>query len=274
MLADNLDVIVTIPTENMGNAPTDLGDRYATSPASTFQFLAVPTFQTEYAKPEVRKAISMAIDRDEIIKSIFKNSQASARSFVSPVVGGYREDTCGASCQFNAATAKAQYTAAGGPAKIQISYNGDGGHKDWVDATCNQLKTNLGVDCTGVAEAKFADLLTKVEAKQNVGLFRMGWVMDYPSMENYLGPIFTTNGSSNYYGYSNPTSTSSSRRHQGRGRGGGHRQVPGGRGPARRRHAGDPAALRPEQLRLLVEGAERGHRPVPAVDLFKIEAVS
>ncbi|WP_033339477.1 peptide ABC transporter substrate-binding protein [Catenuloplanes japonicus] len=204
VLADNLDVIVTIPTENMGNAPTDLGDRYATSPASTFQFLAFPTFQPDFAKPEVRKAISMAIDRDEIIKSIFKNSQQSARSFVSPVVGGYREDTCGASCQFNAASAKTQYTAAGGPKTIKISYNGDGGHKDWVDATCNQLKTNLGVECTGVAEAKFADLLTKVKAKQDVGLFRMGWVMDYPSMENYLGPIFTTKGSSNYYGYSNP----------------------------------------------------------------------
>ncbi|MDP9799269.1 peptide/nickel transport system substrate-binding protein/oligopeptide transport system substrate-binding protein [Catenuloplanes nepalensis] len=204
VMSDNLDVLRTIPTENITTAPTDLGDRYATSPASTFQFLAFPTFQEDYSKPEVRKAISMAIDRDAIIKSVFKNSQQSARSFVSPVVGGYREDTCGASCQFNAASAKTAYTAAGGPATIKISYNGDGGHKDWVDATCNQLKTNLGVACTGVAEAKFADLLSKVEKKQDVGMFRMGWVMDYPSMENYLGPIYTTKGSSNYYGYSNP----------------------------------------------------------------------
>jgi peptide/nickel transport system substrate-binding protein/oligopeptide transport system substrate-binding protein len=28
--------------------------------------------------------------------------------------------------------------------------------------------------------------------------------MDYPSMENYLGPLYTTHGSSNFYGYSNP----------------------------------------------------------------------
>ena len=53
-------------------------------------------------------------------------------------------------------------------------------------------------------EAKFADLLTKVQKHEQVGMFRMGWVMDYPSMENYLGPLYTTNGSSNYYGYSNP----------------------------------------------------------------------
>jgi oligopeptide transport system substrate-binding protein len=204
VLADNLDVIATIPTENLGTAQTDLGDRFKTSPMSAFQFLAFPTFQKEYSNPDVRKAISMAIDRDEITDSIFKGSQTSARSFVSPVLPGYRDDTAGTAGEFNPTEAKKLYRAAGGPAKITISYNGDGGHKDWVDATCNQLKTNLGVDCVGTAEPKFADLLTKVENEQPVGLFRMGWVMDYPSMEDYLGPLYTTNGSSNYYGYSNP----------------------------------------------------------------------
>jgi oligopeptide transport system substrate-binding protein len=45
--------------------------------------------------------------------------------------------------------------------------------------------------------------LTKVEKKEPVGLFRMGWIFDYPAMENYLGPLYTTHGSSNYYGYGN-----------------------------------------------------------------------
>jgi oligopeptide transport system substrate-binding protein len=200
---DNLDVLKTIPTESITSAEADLGDRFKKSTASTFQFVAFPTYQTEFAKPEVRRAISQAINRDEIITSVFKGSQTAARSFVSPVVAGYRDDTCGQYCTFDAAKAKAEYTAAGGPAKITITYNGDGGHKDWVDATCNQLKTNLGIECTGVAEPKFADLLTKLDQKQPIGMFRMGWVMDYPSMENYLGPIYTTDGSSNYYGYSN-----------------------------------------------------------------------
>ena len=204
ILSDNLDVIKTIPTKNLTTAPADLGDRFKQSPASRFEFLAFPTFEKEFSKPEVRKAISMAIDRDEIAKSIFKGSQEPARSFVPPVVAGYRENSAGAAAEFNPTKAKEMYAAAGGPAKIQVSYNSDGGHKDWVDATCNQLKTNLGVDCVGTAEPKFADLLTKVEKKTPVGMFRMGWVMDYPSMENYLGPLYTTDGSSNYYGYSNP----------------------------------------------------------------------
>ncbi|GAA3772603.1 ABC transporter substrate-binding protein [Plantactinospora mayteni] len=204
VLSDNLDVDVTVPTESLSTAATDLGDRFQQSPASSFQFVAFPTFQKEFSKPDVRKAVSMAIDRDEITRSIFKESQISARSFVSPVVAGYRDDTCGESCEFNPAKAKELYQAAGGPAELKITYNGDGGHKDWVDATCNQLKANLGVECVGAAEPKFSDLLTKVDNKQPVGLIRLGWLMDYPSMENYLGPLYTTNGSSNYYGYSNP----------------------------------------------------------------------
>ncbi|GIJ26120.1 ABC transporter substrate-binding protein [Micromonospora qiuiae] len=204
VLSDNLDVIKTVPTENLSTAAVDLGDRFKQSPASSLHFLSFPTFQEEFSNPDVRKAISMAIDREEITRSIFKDSQQPARSFVSPVVAGYRGNTIGAAGEFDPARAKTLYQAAGGPSKITLSYNGDGGHKDWIDATCNQLKANLGVDCVGNAEPKFADLLTKVKAKEPVGLFRLGWVMDYPSMENYLGPLFTSNGSSNYYGYRNP----------------------------------------------------------------------
>ncbi|MEE6311791.1 ABC transporter substrate-binding protein [Plantactinospora veratri] len=203
LLAGNNDVTRQVPTEALGTAPGDLGDRFKKSPLSSFQFLAFPTFQPEFAKAEVRKAISMAIDRDEIVKSVFKDSQTSARSFVSPLVAGARPDTCGEACQFDPAKAKADYQAAGGPARLQISFNGDGGHQEWVEATCNQLSNNLGVKCSSTPEARFADLLNKVEAKTPVGMFRMGWSMDYPSMQNYLGPIYTTDGSSNYYGFSN-----------------------------------------------------------------------
>ncbi|GAA1872343.1 peptide ABC transporter substrate-binding protein [Asanoa iriomotensis] len=203
VLSDNLDVIPQIPTESIPTAPDDLGDRFQRSSASQFQFLAFPTFEQDFANPQVRKAISKAIDRDEIVRSVFKGSQQSARSFVSPVVAGYRENACGDACEYDPKAAKTLYDQAGGPKKIQLSYNADGPHKDWIDATCNQLNANLGVQCTTVPEAKIADLLNKVEEKQNVGIFRLGWIMDYPSMESYLGPLYTTTGSSNYYGYSN-----------------------------------------------------------------------
>ena len=203
LTAGNVDVQTQIPIESLAAAPGDLGDRFQKSPSSSFQFVGFPTFQKDFANVDVRRALSMAINRQEITDQIFLGSQTPATGFVSPAVAGYRENTCGDNCKYDAAAAKELYTKAGGPAKIQVTYNADGGHKAWVDAMCNQINKSLGVECTGTGEPKFADLLTKVEKKDPVGLIRLGWVMDYPLMENYLGPLFATGGSSNYYGYSN-----------------------------------------------------------------------
>ena len=52
VLSDNLDVIKTIPTENLSTAVTDLGDRFKQSPASTLQVLSFPTFHKEFSNPE------------------------------------------------------------------------------------------------------------------------------------------------------------------------------------------------------------------------------
>jgi oligopeptide transport system substrate-binding protein len=134
-------------------------------------------------------------------KQIFLDSEKPATSFVSPVVAGYRPNSCGENCVYNPAKAKQLYTEAGGPSEIRISYNADGPHKTWVDAMCNQIKASLGVSCIGQGEPKFADMLNKVEAREPVGLIRLAWVMDYPLMENYLGPLYSSTGSSNYYGY-------------------------------------------------------------------------
>jgi oligopeptide transport system substrate-binding protein len=205
LLADNLDVVTQIPTEVMGTAPNELGDRFKTSEASTFQFVAFPTYDKKFSDPRIRKAISMAIDREEIIDVVFQKSQAVADAFVSPVVGGYREGVCGDACKFDPAAAKKLLAEAGGidGNAINIGHNADGGHEQWINATCDQLKKNLGIKCVSQAVPKFAELLTQVENKKFSGMFRLGWIMDYPSMENYLGPLYSTDGSSNYYGYSN-----------------------------------------------------------------------
>ncbi|MGX6602752.1 peptide ABC transporter substrate-binding protein [Micromonosporaceae bacterium Da 78-11] len=204
LVAGNLDVDTQIPIESLASASGDLGDRLQKSPSSSFAFVGFPTFQKEFTNKDVRKALSMAVNRQEMTDQIFLGSQTPATSFVSPVVAGYRNNACGTNCEYNPTEAKKLYTAAGGPKEIKITYNADGGHKAWVDAMCNQIKASLGVNCTGVGEPKFADLLTKVEKKQPVGLIRLGWLMDYPLMENYLGPLYGTGGSSNYYGYTNP----------------------------------------------------------------------
>jgi len=206
--ADEVDVTDSLPPSALATAESVLGDRYINQPSSAFQFLGFPTTDPAYADIKVRQAISRAINREEITQTIFEGTRSPSTAFVSPVVAGYRDGTCGDSCSYDQAAAKQLWDeAANKPDTITITYNNDGGHKPWVDAACNQIAAALGVECNGVPKADFATLLDDLDAVQtnasaNFGPFRLGWVMDYPSMQNYLGPLYSTNGSSNYYGYS------------------------------------------------------------------------
>jgi oligopeptide transport system substrate-binding protein len=205
LVAGNLDVETKIPIESLGSASGDLGDRLGKSPSSAFQFVGFPVYEQKFKNPNVRRALSMAINREEMTDQIFLGAETPAKAFVSPVVSGARPNTCGEWCEYNPTKARQLYTAANGPKDIKIGYNVDGGHKAWVDAMCNQIKASLSINCTGVGMPKLTNLLEKVRAKQDVGLIRLAWTMDYPLMESYLGPLFTSDGSSNYYGYKNST---------------------------------------------------------------------
>ncbi len=207
--ANNLDIMDQLPPSALANAPTELGDRYKEFPSSYYQFLGFPTFDPNFTDVNVRKAISMAIDRATIGKTVFQGTRVPADGFVSPVVAGYRKGVCGEACSFDPAAAKAALEQGGGLDSMSITYNADGGHKEWTEAACNQIKQNLGVACKAVPKSAFdvlLDDLDKAKAKKiGFGPFRLGWIMDYPSMQNYLGPLYGSTGSSNYYGYSNKT---------------------------------------------------------------------
>jgi oligopeptide transport system substrate-binding protein len=204
LVAGKVDIQPKIGVEDLATASSDLGGRLQKSPNSSFTFVAFPTFQREFAKPEVRQALSMAINRQEMTDRILLGAETPAQAFVSPAVAGYRPGSCGESCRYEPAKAKAMYAAAGGPSNITITYNADGGHKAWVDEMCREITASLGITCKGASEANLADILTAVEKRRPTGLIRLNWTMDYPLMESYLGPLYGTNGSSNVYGYSNP----------------------------------------------------------------------
>jgi oligopeptide transport system substrate-binding protein len=201
LVVGDIDVVTSIPADRLATAPDDLGNRFRTSPNSIFTFAAFPTYQKEYAKKEVRAALSKAINRRELSDKYFLGLQRPATSFVSPVVTGFRPDTCGDTCVYDPAEAKREYTAAGGPAKVTITYVGSG-NKAWVDGMCEQIVSSLGVECVGIGEAKFTDVLAKIEKREPVGMVSQGWLMAYPLMENYLGPLYGSSGAGNFFGYS------------------------------------------------------------------------
>ncbi len=204
LLDGDLDVDAALPAGELAEAARRLGDRYAVAPAGTVNMLAFPGSQAGFTDVRVRRAVSLAIDRDALVAAHFPGADRPARSFVPPIVPGHRPDTCREWCRFDPAAARALYAEGRGPARLTIAYNADGGHADWVQAVCGQLAANLGVTCAGAPEPTFDALLDKVRQRRDVGLFRMSWSMDYPSMESYLTPLFTAAGSSNYGGYQSP----------------------------------------------------------------------
>ena len=206
--AGQLDIIDQLPASALpGDAyKTDLPDRTAEKATGTIATITFPPPKTDatYDNPMLRKAISMAIDRDAIIKSILANNRTAATGWVSPVVSGYVADVCGEFCTYDKAKAKAMFDEAGGyDGTLTLGYNADGDHKSWTEAACNTISEALGVPCKAVGSPDFATFRTLITDRKMKGMFRTGWQMDYPSIENFLAPLYGTGAGSNDGDYSN-----------------------------------------------------------------------
>ncbi|MDO5698797.1 MAG: ABC transporter substrate-binding protein [Dermatophilus congolensis] len=207
--AGNLDATNDMPQSAMLDEKykRDFPNRWITNPVATNQTISFARKETDPSvqNPKLRQALSMAIDRDTISKQIFSGARVPATGWVSPAVDGYAKDGCGEYCTYNPEKAKALLAEAGGyTGTLTLSYNADSDHGPWTTAVCNNIKTNLGINCvaTPVVDFKtFRDQITKGEMK---GMFRTGWQMDYPSIENFLTPLYATGASSNDGKFSDP----------------------------------------------------------------------
>lgn len=207
VVSGNLDHVRQIPSSALaGNRwRTDLGAGAQTVPGLVTYTLALPTYDPRFANPLLRKAFSMAIDRQAIINQLFDGLYTPADGYATPSVQGYVPGQCGASCAFDPAAAKAVLAQAGGiRGPVTLVANSDGGNDEWMQAITNQLRQNLGIDVTYVPVPTFQEARKLANAKQYTGPFRASWQGDYPSIETFLSQLYRTGGSANDVGYSNP----------------------------------------------------------------------
>jgi oligopeptide transport system substrate-binding protein len=200
LIAGELDIIDSVPTEVLAQAPQELGEGFIQAESSYFGYLGFPIYQEPWDTLELRQAVSMAIDREAITTAIFQGAYTPANSIISPVVPGYRETACGDICTFQPDQARELYEANGGPSEIVLWFNNDGGHEEWMEALANQLRENLGVE-TKFESLAFEEYLTLQDEHKLTGPYRAAWVFDYPHPQNYLEPIFSSAGSSQEFGY-------------------------------------------------------------------------
>jgi oligopeptide transport system substrate-binding protein len=205
LVGGQLDIMNEVPPDKVSVAKQDLGGRYFERPRSDFTFIGFPLYRPEFDNPKLRIAFSKAIDRAEIVKKIFNGARTPAFGYVSPLVVGARSNACGDNCTYNPAAAKRLFDEAGGfNGQLELWLNSGEGHDKWMEAIANQLTKNLGIKPPVFKQFDFSEYLSFIQNKQSSGPYRLGWIMDYPSPQDYLEPVFSTKGSSNFFGYSSP----------------------------------------------------------------------
>lgn len=212
LLSGQLDVLQTVPEDATASFQEELGDRALNQAAALNQTITIPQRLKHFEGEEGilrRQAISKAINRPEITSAIFNDTRTPARDFTSPVIAGYDPNLENASVlDFDPEGAQELWAKADEiskwEGKFEIAYNSDGPHAAWVEAVANQLKNNLGIEAEGHAYPDFKSLRDEVTSRSIETAFRTGWQADYPSLSNFLGPLFATGAGSNDGDYSNP----------------------------------------------------------------------
>ena len=212
LLSGNLDVLDTIPPSALPIYKRDLGDNFTSGPVAVKHSLDTPLRLPHFGGEEGRLrrlALSAAVNREQICKQIFVGTRSPSRDFTARSLPGFDPNLPGNDVlNFDPDRARRLWTQADAisawSGQYVIAYNADAGNQEWVDAVANSVKNVLGIDAVGAPQPTFAGFRTEITNHTISTAFRAAWQGDYPSMIEFLAPLFATGAGSNDVGYSNP----------------------------------------------------------------------
>lgn len=151
----------------------------------------------------VRKALSLALDREELTNNVLKGGEQPAFHFVPPGVPGYESDTPLSYDPEKARTllAEAGYPGGNDMPVLEILYNTSEAHRRIAETIQQMWKKNLNVDVRLLNQDwKVYQSTTR---SLNYDLARAGWIGDVVDPMNFL-ELWLTGGGNNQTGYANP----------------------------------------------------------------------
>ncbi len=160
----------------------------------------------------IRKALTLAINRQDLIKNITKGEQKPAYGIVPKSIAGFENQT-----QFfkdnDVEGAKAalqqgmKELGIKNPSdiKIKLSINTDEGHQAIAQFIQEGWHKNLGVDVT-IDNSEWQVFLDKM-SKIDYQVGRMGWSADYNDANTFLDSYTTAKNGNNMTGWENPKYT-------------------------------------------------------------------
>jgi oligopeptide transport system substrate-binding protein len=179
------------------------------APEQSIYYYVFNTKKKPFDDVRVRRALSMAINRQAITDQVLKTGEVPAYSFVPPGTANYPESAMAdfKDLPYEQAVekAKALLAEAGfGPdnaLKFQLRYNTSTNHER-IAVAIQAMWKGIGVQAE-LFNSETAVHYDELEAG-NFDVARAGWVADYNDAQSFLSLITTEIGPQNYGRYSNP----------------------------------------------------------------------
>ncbi|UHS59528.1 peptide ABC transporter substrate-binding protein [Agrobacterium vaccinii] len=210
--AKEMDLAFDFSADQLERLRKSYGDQVHVSPTLATYYYTFDTREAPYNDVRVRRALSMAVDRDFLAKEIYNGSQLPSYSMVPPGMGSYGEP---AKADFASLSQldredeavklmkEAGYGEGGKPLSVEIRYNTNPNHERVATAIADMWKTTFGANVSLVN----LDVASHYGYLQEGGKFnvaRAGWVADYADAENFLALSVSTNKTFNYSKFNNP----------------------------------------------------------------------
>ncbi len=208
--AGELKVTDTVPPENFEQIRADFGDQLRVAPTLGVYYYGFNVTKPPFADdPELRQALSMAIDREVLVEVITGRGEAPAYSWVPPGVHNYEPvqlPYADLSQQERNAIAQSLYRKAGysreNPLRFELRYNTSDTQQRIALAVQAMWRKVLGAEATTV-NVEFQVLLDQMRNREVTQAFRSSWFGDYNDANTFLA-IMQSDSAANMPGYSNP----------------------------------------------------------------------
>lgn len=207
--AGELEVTYTVPQESLDQLLVRHGAELHRTPLLGLYFYGFNLTRAPFKDaPELRTALAMAVDRDQLVAHVTGLGETPAYQWVPPGMSHYgvqRFAWASLPTASRIARARELYGLAGyGPARplsIELRYPSGSAHERIALAVAAMWKSVLGVETRLVAE-EFRTLLAHMQSG-DVELFRTSWIADYNDPSTFLD-VMTSLSGSNVSHYRNP----------------------------------------------------------------------
>ncbi|CAM3549594.1 peptide ABC transporter substrate-binding protein [Paraphotobacterium marinum] len=196
--ADNLDMTYTVPVDLISKIKQEYNDQFRATPGLKVTYFGINVKKPALDKVDVRKAITIAINRDAIAKQLLNGAALPAYSLVPNNVDNYKPfkpDYASWSQEKRIQVANELLKKAGynqqNPATINLLYNTADVNQKLAVAIQAMLQQSLPVKVK-LDQMEWKSMLAQ-RSQRDYGLLRMTWIGDFNDPSTFLANWTTGN---------------------------------------------------------------------------------